>query len=219
MEETRFPDLTEKLRKLRPVDMSQEQFAKHLGISRAALSNYESGKRIPDALMLKTIAQKCDVSADLLLGISHEAMTDKERQILASEYTGLSLEAVEKIHQYAWMRKYPHYAETLDCVNKVINKFYDSFLDAMGDFLNSAEMFKRELEINEEDKMEKRERLSSILDFLRIELFAFNQMCNRIPRDLFDSEKMLDNLESEIELTRNNMRKNFREGNNDGKYQ
>ena len=51
-------------------DMTLEQFATFLGMSRATVGFYAAGQRIPDALGLKKIAEKCKVSADWLLGIS-----------------------------------------------------------------------------------------------------------------------------------------------------
>lgn len=51
-------------------DRSQEAFAKFLGISRPTVGFYENGQRLPDALVLRQIAEKCQVSADYLLGLA-----------------------------------------------------------------------------------------------------------------------------------------------------
>ena len=51
-------------------DMTLQEFADKLGMSRATVGFYAAGKRIPDALGIKTIAEKCNVSADWLLGLS-----------------------------------------------------------------------------------------------------------------------------------------------------
>lgn len=45
-------------------DMTLDQFSKKLGMSRATVGFYAAGQRIPDALGLKKIAEKCNVSAD-----------------------------------------------------------------------------------------------------------------------------------------------------------
>lgn len=50
--------------------MSQAAFADFLGVSRPTVGLYENGDRIPDASVLQSIAQKCDVSSDWLLGLS-----------------------------------------------------------------------------------------------------------------------------------------------------
>lgn len=51
-------------------DMTLQEFADKLGMSRATVGFYSAGQRIPDALGVKTIAEKCNVSADWLLGLS-----------------------------------------------------------------------------------------------------------------------------------------------------
>lgn len=47
---------------------TQAEFADFLGLSRPTVGLYESGKRVPDATVLKRIAEKCGVSADYLAG-------------------------------------------------------------------------------------------------------------------------------------------------------
>lgn len=67
-EKSRFPVFTKRFKQLRG-QMSQAQFAEYAGISRATVSFYENGSRIPDALALHNIAKNCGVSADWLLGL------------------------------------------------------------------------------------------------------------------------------------------------------
>lgn len=57
---------------------SQTAFAEFLGISRQSIGFYESGSRLPDAATIKLICEKCNVSADWLLGINNTGKTDKE---------------------------------------------------------------------------------------------------------------------------------------------
>ncbi len=203
MEETRFPDLTEKLRKLRPADMSQEQFAKHLGISRAALSNYESGKRIPDALMLKTIAQKCDFSADLLLGISHEKMTDKERQILASEYTGISVEAIETLHTYAHLQGHDEEYLFVENFSRFIVQCYPKLLIRLAELKQWTDIAEERTSfidlVNDKTDPKRIDALATLLtesiDELEIRIFKFSEFCRQIPELLFNSGAVHDRLE------------------------
>ena len=70
MEEKRFPVFARRFSELRG-GQSQEEFAKFLGISRPTVSYYENGTRVPDALILRQIAEKCNVSADWLIGLSN----------------------------------------------------------------------------------------------------------------------------------------------------
>jgi len=55
-------------------EMSQDAFAEFLGISRPTVGFYENGSRLPDAMVLRQIALRCDISTDYLLGLS-DAMT------------------------------------------------------------------------------------------------------------------------------------------------
>lgn len=70
-------------------DMTQKAFAEKVGISRPSVANYESGERLPDAYILKNIAQKCNVSADWLLGLSDIVSPNIEIRRIC-EKTGLS---------------------------------------------------------------------------------------------------------------------------------
>ncbi len=70
MEEKRFPVFARRFSELRG-RQSQEEFARFLGISRPTVSYYENGTRVPDALILRQIAEKCNVSADWLIGLSN----------------------------------------------------------------------------------------------------------------------------------------------------
>lgn len=57
---------------------TQETFAKKIGVTRSALSQYELGTRNPDYDTIERIADICSVSIDYLMG-----RTDKPNQVLA----------------------------------------------------------------------------------------------------------------------------------------
>jgi transcriptional regulator with XRE-family HTH domain len=59
--------LGRRLRQLRGFDMTQEEFAKKLGISQSQLSKYERGVAAPPADILMKIKGQCRVSIDWLL--------------------------------------------------------------------------------------------------------------------------------------------------------
>ena len=71
----RFPDFRDAFLELMG-DMTLDQFSKKLEMSRATVGFYAAGKRIPDALGLKKIAEKCNVSADWLLGLTNTRSQD-----------------------------------------------------------------------------------------------------------------------------------------------
>lgn len=93
-DEWRFPQFTNRFRALRG-DRDNTEFAKFLGISRQTVGFYYNGDRIPDAMMLKEIAEKCDVSADWLLGLTN----DPKRNPTAVDELKLSVEAAEILSQ------------------------------------------------------------------------------------------------------------------------
>lgn len=96
--DVRFPVFRERFCTLRG-DMTQDEFAKKLGFSRPTIGLYESGSRIPDALALRTIAEKCDVSADWLVGLSSAKTANITTQGICKE-TGLSEEAVNELAKW-----------------------------------------------------------------------------------------------------------------------
>ncbi len=72
MEEQRLPVFAKRFQFLRRSrQLSQDEFAKFLGISRPTVGFYENGTRLPDALILQQIAEKCCVSSDWLIGLSN----------------------------------------------------------------------------------------------------------------------------------------------------
>lgn len=94
--EWRFPEFTERFRELRG-ERDNTEFGKFLGISRQTVGFYCNGDRIPDALGLKQIAEKCGVSADWLLGLTDVKSPDINIRDI-SGYTGLSESAIHLLH-------------------------------------------------------------------------------------------------------------------------
>lgn len=78
---------------------TQEDIAEFLNLSRATITNYESGKRSPDYDTLIKLAKKYNVTTDYLLGLTEAETTDKDKRYIC-DYTGLSVETVDKLHSY-----------------------------------------------------------------------------------------------------------------------
>lgn len=89
----RLPIFTERFRELKG-KRNDTEFAEFLGISRQTVGFFGNGNRLPDALTLVKISQKCEVSADWLLGLSHVKSRDSDLQQTCN-YIGLSEGAVE----------------------------------------------------------------------------------------------------------------------------
>ena len=82
--------------------MSQDAFAKFLGLSRPTVGFYENADkgngRIPDAETLSLICQKCGVSSDYLLGlVDDQSPKENIREVI--HYTGLSERAIDYFHK------------------------------------------------------------------------------------------------------------------------
>lgn len=128
----RFPIFRDRLAELQG-DRTIEVFAETLGISRATLGFYLAGSRIPDALGVKNIADRCGVSSDYLLGLSDtKSQNGNIRQ--ASEYTGLDESVVIKLHEI--------YRKSLknSAKDNVIHDFIYSLLlyDELDDFVKNT---------------------------------------------------------------------------------
>ena len=80
-------------------DPSIVAFAEFLGTSRQSLGYYLNGERIPDAAMIKKICERCEVSADWLLGLSDVKTPSTDIQAIALR-TGLSEKAIKTLERY-----------------------------------------------------------------------------------------------------------------------
>lgn len=79
---------------------NQAEVAKKIGISRSALSYYESGDRTPDINVLHAIADYYNVTSDYLLGFTDITHPDMELSAI-SRKTGLSKHAIETLETWA----------------------------------------------------------------------------------------------------------------------
>ena len=112
-----------RIRKLREGSKNQGEFADSVGISRGAMSYYEQEARTPDIGVLRAICEKCNVSADYLLGLipdQNHAVSDVCRE------TGLSPEAARTLRIISQFMK-----SNARSYDDLMNIFGDDFLDAM----------------------------------------------------------------------------------------
>lgn len=99
-------------------DMTLDQFSKKLEMSRATVGFYAAGQRIPDALGLKKIAEKCNVSADWLLGLSEARSSDSDIQEICKK-TGLSEGIVNYLTKHLSYTKNPSICNPIEEFNKI----------------------------------------------------------------------------------------------------
>jgi transcriptional regulator with XRE-family HTH domain len=89
----KLPTFCKRFNELRG-EKTQAEFAEFLKMSRPTIGFYENGERLPDALALKNIAEKCNVSTDWLLGLSDNK--DSKNAAFGKDL-GLSDKAIEKM--------------------------------------------------------------------------------------------------------------------------
>jgi transcriptional regulator with XRE-family HTH domain len=95
----KYSQVGERLRELREknLNISQEEFAKRVGISLSGYQNYEAGKRVPHPHALTKIAEMCDTTVDWIL--TGELNVEKARQIEWLKRASAMEELVEEIER------------------------------------------------------------------------------------------------------------------------
>ncbi len=88
VKEGRLPVFKKRFNEIRG-NMSNTEFATFLELSRQTVGFYLNGDRIPDALSLRQIAEKCEVSVDYLLGLTEIKTTETDIKSIC-ETTGLA---------------------------------------------------------------------------------------------------------------------------------
>ena len=96
--EQKMPIFAERFRELRSV-YSQAEFASFLGISRPTVGFYENGERVPDALVLRQIAEKCNVTADYLIGLSDNKSIETSGIGATTGLSDLSIERLQDMSE------------------------------------------------------------------------------------------------------------------------
>lgn len=121
--QVRFPEFQAAFNELMG-DMTIKDFADKLGMSRATVGFYSAGQRIPDALGIKSIAEKCGVSADWLLGLSRESTNDPELRKVC-DFTALSEKSIMNILSISKLEKSPT-SEVTPCyaLDRIISDEY-----------------------------------------------------------------------------------------------
>lgn len=85
--------------------LTQEEAAKHLGITFQALSNYERDVRDPDTKLLKSMAELYGVSADALLQIKPDPIETIAAHHEGDNWTQEELDDIEKFKEFIRMKR------------------------------------------------------------------------------------------------------------------
>lgn len=122
---SKMPIFAERFNALRG-RQTQAEFADFLGISRPTVGFYENGERIPDALILKQIAERCGVTTDYLVGLSDNKTIEGSN---IAKDTGLSDKAINvfkmALSEKKCYKKYNDFQKYywLDVLNSLIESF------------------------------------------------------------------------------------------------
>lgn len=127
--------LSIRLKELRGT-VNQLEVAEAIGISRAALGYYESGKRKPDADIIRKLCEYYHVSSDYLLGLSDIKKADSTIQGIAS-MTGLSENVINKLCYYN--ERITSYTESLNIILRSPN--FESALHHIPKYIQAVKIF------------------------------------------------------------------------------
>lgn len=132
LEDDTIQIFSERLKQTRiSAKLTQQEFAAEMGISVAALSYYEKGKRIPDIVFLSKLCDYFNISPEYFLGITNSRVKEN---VEISKRLRLSDKAINNIQAFiddTYEGTYEYY-ENSDILNKLLEneKFY-SVLDLM----------------------------------------------------------------------------------------
>ncbi len=120
------------IQKRKEKGITQEELAEYIGVSKAAVSKWESGQSYPDIALLPELAAFFNVSVDELLGYSPQ----------------LSREEIKKIYNYL-SREFAvnPFEEVMEKCNELVRKYYSCFpflLAMIQLFLNHVALAKTE---------------------------------------------------------------------------
>lgn len=209
MDNVRFPIFRERFSQLRG-DMKQDEFAEFLGFSRPTVALYESGKRVPDAVALKTIAEKCGVSADWLIGLS-DVKTNSIDLKNVCDYTGLSVEAVKAIREVNFA--FGNNELFRDVSSDFFSMFWRDFVSDLAELLHVIGYVSCVLDTKQDYSISAScETISNLERELQIAIFSFSERCRYISdfiggrhalRLIQDKKRFLNSLILDREVSKN----------------
>lgn len=114
------------------LNISQEELAERLEISRSALSRYENGANIPSNILIM-LATELDASIDYLLGLDHSI--SKEYETLWKDFA-LDDESIDKIKLIANQSKDRNSVLAIDTINYLFKYSNIELIEYIGEYLN-----------------------------------------------------------------------------------
>ena len=176
---------------------SQDQLAAAIGTNRDKVNNWLNTRSRIDVDSLVKIAKHYNVSTDYLLGIRDDPTTDRDLQFII-DYIGLSGDAIEEMH---FSSDYSEDMNDLKTMSQLVEQYYKSVLYELGEIRKLTREAQTALQIDETDGIYQNDPLGAVadikapLDALKVALFSWSQLMNKIPRKFFDTEKIIEDLE------------------------
>lgn len=141
-----FPDMIKQFRKRK--NLSQQQLADMLFVERSSIANWETGRRLPNAVLLLKIAQCLDIDINILLESIDD--TDEKTNIIIVDDESIVLKGelnlIEKLIPDASVTGFTSPAEALTYAK--INRVHLAFLDIELGKVSGLDLCRELLEIN-----------------------------------------------------------------------
>ena len=141
-----FPDMIKQFRKRK--NLSQQQLADMLFVERSSIANWETGRRLPNAVLLLKIAQCLDIDINILLESIDD--TDEKLNIIIVDDESIVLKGelnlIEKLIPDASVTGFTSPAEALTYAK--INRVHLAFLDIELGKVSGLDLCRELLEIN-----------------------------------------------------------------------
>ncbi len=175
---------SERLKKImKEKNMTQAELAKKINVSRQSISLYINGDRNPDIAVLKSIAERLEVSADYLIGLSDVSSPDINMNA-SCEYTGLSEEAMKILVSYKeyYAIKDIDYLIQADILLE-LSSVIENAKDGLDELKEDIDNLEKEIDVKEEKK-------SSVID--TDYEFDLQEEIDRLKEDLEEAENRKD---------------------------
>lgn len=132
--------------------LSQQQLAELVFVNRSTVANWETGRRVPDAIMIRRLADALDVDAGILLGMPehpanwHEIIVVDDEEIILSGEIEILEEAFKDYLPHVSIVGFTNSHEALEYAR--LNRVDLAFLDIEMGSVSGLDLCRQLLEIN-----------------------------------------------------------------------
>lgn len=112
-----FPERFKELRNA--IGISQEDFAKALGVSRASIGYYESGSRLPDAAFLAILSDLTGCDVGFLLGSNPNMVRNAPSFVAEYDLSDAQYEILDKLLSISTFREFLCYSDVVHAFSNI----------------------------------------------------------------------------------------------------